>query len=72
MPLIRDDEEERLTRIEHVLEQLQHQRDGARDHELPRIQAATVREALRSATQRSRAARLERARTAQPSKSKKR
>ena len=71
MPLIRDDEEERRTRIEHMLDQLRQQRAGVREHEIARIHAAAAADALRSATRMSRAARLrrarERARNAQPS-----
>jgi hypothetical protein len=72
MPLIRDDEEERRTRIEHMLEQLQH--DSVSDGDLTRIQTATAPESLRPAPRMSKAARLERdrARTDHTAKSQKR
>jgi hypothetical protein len=76
MPLIRDDDEERRTRVEHMLDQLNGQHDGVGDYELTRIRTAAAAEALRSATRTRRAARLERARqlarTAQTPKSNKR
>lgn len=76
MPLIRDDEEERRTRIEHMLEQLQHRRDSVSDTELALRSVVSAREALRSATRMSKAARLERVaergRTSQTFRTKKR
>jgi len=62
MPLIRDDDEERRTRIEHMLEQLQRQHDGIDEASEGRIRLTTAREALRAVTRTSRAARLERER----------